>query len=202
MKKTTILSVMAVLWLFKPKAKGTKLKAYLLTILIYFSMASLQAQNKLPAFKIGTKLSDSILNASYNIINHPDGITTTTLNAYKGKLLILDFWASWCGTCLAQFPKLDSLQAKYKDRLSILLVGSVNTKDNTDRMLKVLNGKLTETKPTQLSSLVNDSLLMKMFPHQYLSHYVWISARGEVLAITPAEFVSDATISALLPKKP
>lgn len=179
MKKTTILSVMAVLWL------------------------NFCAAQTLPiTFKIGEKLPDSIFNYSFNVINDNEGKTSTTLSAYKGKLLILDFWASWCGTCLAQFPKLDSLQAKYKDRLSILLVSSVNTKDNTDRMLKVLNGKLTETKPTQLSSLVNDSLLMKMFPHQYLSHYVWISARGEVLAITPAEFVSDATISALLPKKP
>lgn len=179
MKKTTILSVMAVLWL-------------------NFCTAQL-----LPStFKIGKKLPDSILNYSFNVINDSMSKTSTTLSAYKGKLLILDFWASWCGTCLAQFPKLDSLQAKYKDRLSILLISSVNTKDNTDRMLKVLNGKLAETKPTQLSSLINDNQLMKMFPHQYLPHYVWIGVRGEVLAITPAEFVSDANILALLPKKP
>jgi len=37
-----------------------------------------------------------------------------------GKLLLVDFWATWCGPCRAEIPDLVELQKKYKDRLQIL----------------------------------------------------------------------------------
>jgi thiol-disulfide isomerase/thioredoxin len=35
------------------------------------------------------------------------------LNAYLGKVVYLDFWASWCGPCKKSFPWMNKLQAKY-----------------------------------------------------------------------------------------
>jgi thiol-disulfide isomerase/thioredoxin len=42
------------------------------------------------------------------------------LEAYKGKVILLNFWASWCGPCRAEIPGLIDLQNKYKDRVQII----------------------------------------------------------------------------------
>ena len=43
-----------------------------------------------------------------------------TLADTKGKVVLVNFWATWCGPCRAEIPDLVELQNKYKDRLQIL----------------------------------------------------------------------------------
>jgi len=40
----------------------------------------------------------------------------------NGKVVVVDFWASWCLPCAESFPALDELQKKYGDRLVIVAV--------------------------------------------------------------------------------
>ncbi|MCP6726223.1 TlpA family protein disulfide reductase, partial [Klebsiella pneumoniae] len=42
------------------------------------------------------------------------------LDAYKGKVVLLNFWATWCGPCRAEIPSLIKLQTKYKDQMQII----------------------------------------------------------------------------------
>lgn len=37
-----------------------------------------------------------------------------------GKIIVLDFWATWCGPCIAVSPMLDKLQSRFKDELVIV----------------------------------------------------------------------------------
>jgi thiol-disulfide isomerase/thioredoxin len=43
-----------------------------------------------------------------------------TLEAYRGKVILLNFWATWCGPCRAEIPSLVALQNRYKDKLQII----------------------------------------------------------------------------------
>src|SRR5260370_7082809 len=48
-----------------------------------------------------------------------DGKPVTLADSH-GKVILLNFWATWCGPCRAEIPDLVELQNKYKDRLQIL----------------------------------------------------------------------------------
>src|ERR1700757_3808908 len=53
-----------------------------------------------------------------------------TLAGSKGKVILLNFWATWCGPCRAEIPDLVELQNKYKEHLQIL--GLVVDDDDQD----------------------------------------------------------------------
>jgi cytochrome c biogenesis protein CcmG/thiol:disulfide interchange protein DsbE len=55
---------------------------------------------------------------------------SVTLAGSRGKVILLNFWATWCGPCRAEIPDLVQLQNKYKDRLQIL--GLVVDDDDQD----------------------------------------------------------------------
>src|SRR6266446_136059 len=57
-----------------------------------------------------------------------------TLAGSKGKVVLVNFWATWCGPCRAEIPDLVELQKKYKDRLQIL--GLVVDDDDLDAIKK------------------------------------------------------------------
>lgn len=44
-----------------------------------------------------------------------------SLNQYAGKIVVLNFWASWCEPCREEMPELSQLHTEYKDRNVVVL---------------------------------------------------------------------------------
>ncbi|TAE70254.1 MAG: TlpA family protein disulfide reductase [Bacteroidetes bacterium] len=60
----------------------------------------------------------------------------TSISELRGKVVLIDFWASWCGPCIRSFPKVKALYDTYKSK-GFEVVG-VSVDDNQKAWLKAI----------------------------------------------------------------
>jgi len=94
------------------------------------------------------------------------------LSDFRGKYLLLDFWASWCGPCRMENPNLVKAYAKYNDKGFEILGVSLDKKDGKEDWLKAIkNDKLTWTNVSDLNYWNNEVSLLygvRAVPQNYL----------------------------------
>jgi thiol-disulfide isomerase/thioredoxin len=141
------------------------------------------------ALTIGDRARDITITHVYN---YPD--STIHLSDLKGKLVILDFWATWCGSCIATFPEMEKLQKEFEGQLQIIMVNSYYP-DNNEKVQSFFNKREQRTgQPFTLTYALQDTLLRQLFPYKQIPHDVWINGEGKVVAITSASEVNEENI--------
>ena len=66
------------------------------------------------------------------------------LSSSKGKVVYLDFWASWCGPCKQSFPWMNQMQEKYQSRgLQVIAVNLDASNDDAQKFLAGTPAKFT-----------------------------------------------------------
>jgi thiol-disulfide isomerase/thioredoxin len=146
------------------------------------------------SLKVGDTLPPELWSLPLDVINHPEGKDCITLSDYKDKLIILDFWATWCSPCIAMLPKQDSLQRQFKDQLQILPVTYQTGEEVSTFMEKYEKRKGIHI---DLPKVINNQSLKPYFQHATIPHYIWIKA-GVVKAITGMDEVKGEKITAIL----
>ncbi|MCB9990448.1 MAG: redoxin family protein [Rhodospirillales bacterium] len=65
--------------------------------------------------------------------------TTFQSTNFAGKTIIINFWASWCPPCVAEFPRLLELAKRHPDTLVLLAVSSDHNREAMMRFLNKMN---------------------------------------------------------------
>ncbi|MBN8720455.1 MAG: TlpA family protein disulfide reductase [Sediminibacterium magnilacihabitans] len=151
--------------------------------------------NELGPFKLtaGDTIPDALWHQTLQVVNHPQGKKTIRLADYKGKLIILDFWATWCGACIKAMPRIHALQTVFQHDMVVLPV--------TDEPYHTIARFLQTNaifKEINTVSIVNDTVLRRYFPHITVPHFIWISPKGRFLAPTGSDEINAANIKAAL----
>jgi thiol-disulfide isomerase/thioredoxin len=162
------------------------MKTFIFLLFAYFHLNIVNAQS----LAIGDHVPDVQLN---HLLNYKS--STARLKDFNRKCLILDFWNTYCGTCVEAFPKMEKFQKLFAGKLQVLLV-------NTQTEEKVRNffekKRLTQGVVTSLSSYNNDKILSRLFLHAYEPHYAWIDPEGKVYAITGASEMNEYNLDAFI----
>src|SRR5690606_36481462 len=107
---------------------------FIITFLTTFMCADARVQRPEPSgpapgfldsikpLEIGESMPEYLWHLPLQVVNHAEGAGTITLNDYKGKLIILDFWATWCKSCIANMPRMHELQTEYHQDMVVLPV--------------------------------------------------------------------------------
>lgn len=140
--------------------------------------------------KAGDALPAELLNKTLELTDQRGKRAALKLADAKDRLVILDFWASWCGPCLISLKKLDGLQDEFKEKL--LVIPSTYEGADTARASLI-------KKEVRLFSVFGKSngILKNYFPHRFVPHQVWIKD-GMVKAITAHYDTNEANIRAAI----
>jgi thiol-disulfide isomerase/thioredoxin len=103
-----------------------------------------------------------------------DGSRTVTLSQLRGKPVLLNFWASWCGPCVEEMPSLVQLQKQMGDKATVLAISLDSDDKAYQQFVRDHNvDLLTVRDPKQISNSLYGTF---KFPETYV-----IDKNGNIL---------------------
>lgn len=139
-----------------------------------------------------TPLHLNYLNGEQKTINFSD---------LKGKLILFDFWATTCPSCIEGIPKMEDYQKQYTDSIVVILVNSKRNKDTPQKIKNTVERyKENYGYTIALPTLYDDTLFTQLFPHNTIPNVAWISPEGRYLANSFSSSVNVELIRDVLQK--
>jgi thiol-disulfide isomerase/thioredoxin len=123
------------------------------------------------------------------------GDKKVTADDMKGKIVVVDFWATWCGPCIASIPHNNEVAKKYADK-GVVLVGACGG-GGEEKMPDIAKSKGIEYPVAKVSA---DST--KAWAVQWWPTYAVVDRKGVVRAIGIKPDYVDKVVDALLKEQP
>jgi peroxiredoxin len=81
-----------------------------------------------------------------------DSERTVALRDFRGKVIVLNFWATWCPPCIEEMPSLSAMQARLRDRVNVVAVSVDEDAEAYHRFLRENNIQLLTVRDAQRQS--------------------------------------------------
>lgn len=123
-----------------------------------------------------------------------DGRTWTAAD-FEGRVVLLDFWATWCARCLADFPHLERARASYDDRDLVILAVSLDRSGRDD--LRSFGRRQAITWPVLFDGLGAAGPVATRFQVKYPPRSLLFDRRGRLVALDARGASLDAALRVL-----
>jgi len=104
--------------------------------------------------------------------------TSVKLSDYRGTPVLIEFWATWCGPCRKQFPKMARLHEKYDGEVEFLLINTMEDEATVRKFAKQIEipGTILLDPEDRVGELYRTRILPSVF---------FLDSRGMIRAAVP-----------------
>lgn len=196
------------LWLFRSFAYFKKYLAlsvltvstyYLACVIMFLPAFGQESEHKLDVkpLQIGDTIPEELWEMHFPVINGTnDQIQYLNLGEFRDKVIVLDFWATWCGSCLSAMPHLAKLQKEFEGDLFIIPI-TYEKADKVQGFLRNSTSSIINSFKEDFFSIVDDRYLRSHFEFKSIPQIVVIT-NGKVKTLTMPSMLNEENVAAMI----